>query len=114
MRKHFIFNRNNNLMEKEIDPKLLSRIEEIIDGLSENPEKHISDISNILSNQGIEPGLEQILSYGAGLVLGVTVSHLRVEDVTEVEFEKQFKMVLALLGSRAWELRKAVSIAQFK
>lgn len=100
-------------MEKEIDPKLISRIEEILDGLSANPEKHIKDISNILVNQGIEPGLNQILSYSVGLVLGVTVSHLRGEEVSEDEFERQFKTVLGLLSERAWEIRKAMSTARF-
>jgi hypothetical protein len=60
---------------------------------------------------GIEPSLDSVLSYSVGLLLGVAVSHLRGRDVTEEEFEMEFKGVLGLLNSRAWELREAISKA---
>ena len=89
---------------KSLDKDVRMSVEEQIDEVFKNPEEWENVIREFLTEQGIEPNLETILSLLVGLTMGQAfqeIKHKFNRDWTK----KEARAINALMKRRALELR---------
>ena len=89
---------------KSLDKDIRMSIEEQIDEFFKEPEEWEDDIRGFLTEQGIEPSLETILSLVVGLTMGQAFQQIK-HKFNRGWTKKEARAINALMQRRALELR---------
>jgi len=96
-----------------LDKELRSALEETIDNFLNDAERSERHVSDILREQGIEPNLETVLSYIAGIIMGWAMASYAVTRRKAMNTDEG-NAVLTFMKRRAYELREAFIKARIK
>ncbi len=83
-----------------LDRKARALLEKMIDGILENPKEREDIYSYVLSEQGIEPNLETILSFIMGFLTGV-LQHFHITEYDRYLNPDEISELNELLKRRA-------------
>jgi len=88
-----------------LDDEARLAVEKIVDEILKDPEVSLQAYSSGLMEVGIQPGLETILAFIAGMLYGIA-GGIYAKKYNRIMTKEEFREFFDLLGRRAWELRR--------
>ena len=88
-----------------IDDEVRLAVEEIVDEILKDPKRYLDLCSSDLMEVGIQPSLETVLAFIAGMLHGIA-NGIYAKKHNRIMTDEEFDELFDLLGRRAWELRR--------